>query len=488
MSFNVNFYTFSKKENSTKQPSGSATKTISCVLKETTSIINPTLIIYDTSVLNPYNLNYCYIATFGRYYFINDWSYIVGQWECNCEVDTLATYRTEILNSEKYVLRSHKINNINVLDELYPAISWQPSNYVYRISGSYPKFSFARTISNGIFVIGIANRDTVNFSAVSYYFMTNQQINDLVYYMMQPAAELWEDLSGFTDTIIRSVYGPFDYIKSCKWFPINPTVQANPRAITFGNYTSQILGIPISTDISNWYTENKTVYLPSNWTSLEAKYRTNPYAHIYLVCNPWGIIELNPLDFTDSREIQLTLYVDYISGIGLLKIYKIIGSETYFITQRSAPISVDVSLTQSSVNVVGASTGALTAGAGIISAFAASNAATMTAGIITSVAGAGNSVASSVPTMSGSVGQTYGNLVSMDGEIMLIYQNTYFASGNPEELGYPTMDTYTLSSLQYSNTCSGYVKCAEGDMILSGAMRQEIVEVNKYLTEGCFLE
>ena len=497
MAFTVKFYTFHKRDNSTKRVVTSGTATLEAqnvLLKENTSIINPTLIIHDMgdNLTSPYALNICYIAEFARYYFVNDWRYIVGAWECDCQVDVLATYRNEIFAANKYVLRSHKVHNKTVVDTLYPSVAWQPSNYVYRVSGTYPSFTFARTISGGIFVVGIANRDTVNFSAVSYYFMTNSQINDLVYYMMQPAAELWENLSGFTDTIIRSVYGPFDYIKSCKWFPINPPVQANARAITFGNYTSQILGIPISTSVSNWYSEDKTVYLPSDWISFEAKYRCNPYAHIYIVCNPWGTIELNPLDFTDSREIKLSVYVDYISGVALLKIYKVIQNETYFIMQRSAPISVDIALTSSSINIVGTTTGLMGAAAGAVTAFA-SEGASVVAGVLTAGASAANAVANSVPSMSGSIGQTYGNMVSMDGEIRLIYQSTYFTAENPEELGYPTMENRTLSTLAYHVTnnvvdCSGYVKCADGDVTLSGAMRQEELEVARYLTEGCFLE
>lgn len=494
MAFTVKFYTFHKRDNSTKRVVTSGTATLEAtnvLLKENTSIINPTLIIHDgfTELMpSPYALNICYIAEFARYYFVNDWRYIVGAWECDCEVDVLATYRNEIFAASKYVLRSHKVNNINVVDTLYPSIAWQPSNYVYRESGEYPKFSFARTISDGIYVVGIANRDTVNFSAVSYYFMTNTQINSLVYYMMQPAAELWENLHGFTDTIIRSVYGPFDYIKSCRWFPITPTVQANPRAIPFGNYDSQILGIPISTSIDNWYTEEKIVYLPSGWLSLEAKYRCNPYAHIYLACNPWGIIELNPLDFTDSRTIKLSIYIDYISGTALLKVYKIIGSESYFILQKTAPVSVDIALTSSSINYVGTASGLAGSAAGLISAFATEG-ASVAAGAITSLASAASAVASSVPSMSGSVGQTYGNMVSLDGEIRLIYQSTYFTSSTPEELGFPTMETRQLSTLAYeTGNCSGYVKCADGDVTLSGAMRQEQLEVARYLTDGCFLE
>ena len=160
MAFNVNFYTFSKKENSTKQPSGSATKTISCVLKETTSIINPILIIYDTSALNPYNLNYCYIATFGRYYYVNDWAYIVGQWECNCEVDAMASFKTEIGLKSKFVLRASAEENKSIIDTFYPSLARKT---VYKQTVD---LGYASNLINGIFILGVINDTGSDFGSV----------------------------------------------------------------------------------------------------------------------------------------------------------------------------------------------------------------------------------------------------------------------------------------------------------------------------------
>ena len=486
MAFNVDFYAFSKKENSTKQPSGISTLTKSCVLKDTTSIINPTLIIYDTSAFNPYTLNYCYISTFGRYYFVNDWAYIVGQWECSCEVDVLATYKTTISACEKYVLRSAKKRDRDIVDELYPSQASQPNYFTDSAS-----FNFVRNVPDGSFIVGIANMDSSNFSAVSYYKFSNQSLRSLITYMLQPAAELWENLHGFTDTVIRAVYSPFDYIKSCKWFAAPITITDHSVQISFGNYNSQIYAPRVPDDVTTWYSDTKTLYLPTGWLSLEAKYRVNPYAHIYIVCNPWGVIELNPLDFTDSRTIKVRLQVDLISGEGVLKIYKQVQSTDYFITQKSAQISIDIPLSNSNININGMVNGTLGGAAGIaLAATSGGKAATIISGSVAALSGAANTAVSSVPSLSGSSGQSFNNIVSMDGEVTLIYQNTYFVDDCPNEKGHPLCSVETLSNLAIDtdNNTSGYILCLDGDIEINGAMRQEILEVSKYLTEGFYLE
>ena len=94
MSYAVNFYTFSKRDNSTKRPTGSGTS-LQCEIRYESSILNPVLQI-NTVISNPSNLNYAYIPEFNRYYWINDWSYDRGFWIVRMSVDVLATYKDQI--------------------------------------------------------------------------------------------------------------------------------------------------------------------------------------------------------------------------------------------------------------------------------------------------------------------------------------------------------------------------------------------------------
>ena len=70
--------------------------TISGTLREQTNVIEPDILV---SMENPTTYNYVYIPAFKRYYFIKDITSVRnGLWRLHLAVDTLETYKTEILN------------------------------------------------------------------------------------------------------------------------------------------------------------------------------------------------------------------------------------------------------------------------------------------------------------------------------------------------------------------------------------------------------
>lgn len=486
MAFNVYFYTFQKRINSTKVVAdGSSSVTLSCRLKDNTDIIHPTIEISGKdSTFNPWNLNYCWVTKFNRYYFINTWRYNVGVWECECTVDILATVKNQIGAKTKYVLRSASKYNRNIVDDFYPSLTMQPNYYI-----DTADFQFYRQISQGKFIIGVANRDSSGFGAVSYYVVSSTQIKQLVQEML-PLRTDWDGtFTGLTDAIYRSIYGPFDYIKSCKWFPIAITTNTNPVTISFGNYQSSITGNPIPNNIENWFSNYRDVYMPhdpntpsDNWLRYDAKYRCPQYSHIYIVLNPWGVIELNPNDLTDTYIIRCRIYADFVTGDGILKIYKIVGTTEYFLMQKTAKIAVDINLTQSTIDFTGLVGGALTAIGGAAAAVTAGSGAGLVAGIVAGESGIIGATTAAVPSISGSIGQTFNSVIGIDGKITLIYQYTYFAEEDNAENGKPLCENTVL------NTLSGYIKCLDGDIDISGCMKQELEMINDFLTGGFFYE
>ena len=75
--------------------------TISGTLKETTSIVNPTITIeYDFGTNNTLNMfNYAYIEKFGRYYFVDDIKCKRNNlWELTLRCDVLMSFKNKILS------------------------------------------------------------------------------------------------------------------------------------------------------------------------------------------------------------------------------------------------------------------------------------------------------------------------------------------------------------------------------------------------------
>lgn len=126
----IELYKFSKRINSTKRPVAGSGLTTQCTIKQNapyvgtfgsssdTTVCYPVLFL--SGVTNPNQYNYC--KTFDdRYYFIRDVQVdIDGAATLHCEIDVLATRKTEILASTQYVLYSASNYNLKMVDPRMP--------------------------------------------------------------------------------------------------------------------------------------------------------------------------------------------------------------------------------------------------------------------------------------------------------------------------------------------------------------------------------
>ena len=98
--------------------------TYSCTLKDTTSILNPVLIIRTSDAV--YNYNYLYISEFQRYYFINDIKSVNNNvWEISAHVDVLETYKTAILANNAVIKRQEKLYNLYLDDPEFHVLNYE---------------------------------------------------------------------------------------------------------------------------------------------------------------------------------------------------------------------------------------------------------------------------------------------------------------------------------------------------------------------------
>ena len=104
---------FTKRQNSTLQPSTTGSTQVTCVLKEETSIRNPSFILADPMP------QVTYVQAFGNYYFVTD---IINmdahRAEVVCSLDVLATYRSSILSYTAFVERSASNYDVYINDPL----------------------------------------------------------------------------------------------------------------------------------------------------------------------------------------------------------------------------------------------------------------------------------------------------------------------------------------------------------------------------------
>lgn len=71
---------------------------LNCTFKDDIDILNPVLLIKNYT-----GGNYCYVADFERYYYIDDVGLLKGGvYQLHCSVDVLKSYATELENAEYY--------------------------------------------------------------------------------------------------------------------------------------------------------------------------------------------------------------------------------------------------------------------------------------------------------------------------------------------------------------------------------------------------
>ena len=123
-SLNITLYQFAKKLNSTARPSGTA-KGVQGKLRESCSMLAPEIgFVSFGQTESPHVWNYAYIPDFGRFYFIDNWTWAGGMWYASMTVDPLASWRNEIANSTEYIVRAASAVNPNIIDTTYPTLSY----------------------------------------------------------------------------------------------------------------------------------------------------------------------------------------------------------------------------------------------------------------------------------------------------------------------------------------------------------------------------
>lgn len=96
--------------------------TLTGTLREGTSIVDPEILIeYDGTLTN---VNYMYIETFHRYYFITNIESVATKlWKVHAHCDVLKTYANGILNSTGVIARQESEYNLNLNDSAFKVYS-----------------------------------------------------------------------------------------------------------------------------------------------------------------------------------------------------------------------------------------------------------------------------------------------------------------------------------------------------------------------------
>ena len=453
---------FSKKPNSTKQPTGGTVFT--CTLKQPTSVIHPVFILTTS------NAAFNYIKWDSRYYFVDDIVLTHNNYtEYHCSVDPMASWKTNIGASSQYVLRSASQSDGSILDMMYP-VKAGPSGNITSMTTLHSTFVSGPA---GFYVVGVVGVVPSGSNGIQYYAMDRSTFRDFVNYMF---STVWLDNTERDITLDtqKQLMNPAQYIASCHWYPM-PFPDAgmgSSQTVQFGWWPASGVTALLLSDREMVFQQPQTS-LPDHPDIARGSYLNGPtYTRRTITVYNFGTFEL-PCDLMiNNPNILLDLDVDLFSGSGILSVI----CNGYRIAQISGEVGCDVPLAQISSGLLGTL------------AMKASDAASGLADMITTrfenaVMGAYSAIASAIAAKS-----THVNILGGQGSNS-VYQftpkvdNIFFRPVNEDvsQIGRP------LCQVKVLNTLSGYMQCKDADIEIPST-QEERDAINAYMNSGFYYE
>lgn len=467
MAFTVNLYTLSKRDNSTKQPTGTGSE-FSCVLKSGSGIMHPTLT-FDFGIANdPSQYNYAYIAAFDRYYFVEEWYFERALWTASLKVDVLATYKSAIGSASLYVMRAASTQDGDVIDTLYPA----------KTGCSFDSTSITNPWWDNIsFIVGTVSR-AGNMGSLAYYGMASADIAtmcaNLQDYTYIINANNGFDPADASEPLQLSLVDPIQYVKSCIALPVPLSDISNigSAAVVYAySWDTGATGYKIAQApyINKSYTF--TIKKHPDTNSRGNYVNAAPFTNLTLTFPPFGTIEIDTSVTCNASSLTADIRIDPITGKAIMTI----NCNGIVLNRVEAQLGVPISLSSVTRDYVGAASSVLGTVGGAIGSVLSGD----VGGFIGSMSGVGNAVHSMAPRCS-TVGTT-GGFASGMGSVTLDHQFFRPVADDNTHNGRPLCQMKTISSL------SGYILVQDGDVTTTGTSAEDAM-IRQYLESGFYYE
>ena len=466
MAFTVNFYNFAKRENSTYRPGGSGAS-YSCVLKDNSSIANPTIIL-DLDTDDAPGWNYAYIGEFNRYYYVSDWTWIQNRlWSASLSTDLLATFRDQIGAADMYVLRSSAAYDGNIVDNYYPV---KANATVTAKHLALPWTNF----SDGCVVIGVV-AETAQLGSAVYYALNLDEFSDLVSALLDDS--LLEN-SGFltADASIplqKSLLDPLSYIKSAVYLPIPyDTLRGTSEDVHVWTWDNLgVNGKKLSMTAPDLFTELEITLDPHPLSATRGNYlNVSPYTKALFQFIPFNAIEIDTTVTATNRTLTIRYFINPFDGSGTLQLF--CGVD--MLGTQSAQVGVPIQLSQITKDYLGFGQSTLNAAGNVLQNILSGNVLGSVAGTLT---GIGNGFQALTPRVS-SLGAngTFSHLHYTPS----LYQEFYIpVDEDLEHAGRP------LCQIRRVDTLPGYLLIKDAEIDIPG-FAGEAEAVRAYLEGGFF--
>ena len=485
MSVTVYFDNVSKRRNSTLQ--GTFTHSYDCTLKAPTSLDRPTFLVSAAT------MDYNAAKWDNRYYLIDDVvSVRNGQWEVSCVLDVLATYKADILASTQYVCYSSYKSSNWLPDTRIPVL--RSTEYAENVGLDTGLFS-----DTGFYVLTVVGKTGTVCYGVP--LITIQKIieviqdwvNDDVTAILggtyswgstEDAIKSLAEIMTKTGCIGNAYQNAPQMIRSCVWVPLSLSMfeTGSAEPIYLGNYATGYAANHIRTKPS---VVSTTINIPWKFTD----WRRSVCETVYVQLPYAGLIELGSDSLASESSIKIQTSVCAVDGTISYRLTtgggKTIG---YYAGSCSAPYAIGINQRTGAGEVI------QTALAGLSKTVATATDVTLNPmSWVGAAAGAtlegintayqtANAALTTHPSCVGSMGGAAGaGLTQKASVIVMSHETVATPASMAPTMGYPTMQTMSLSSL------TGFCQCANAH-IAAAAQAKELDAIDAYLNSGFFIE
>ena len=475
----VHFYDFTKKENSTKRPTGEGV-VYTCKLKSASGVLNPAIQLQIGSETLP-DYNYCYIDEYRRYYYITEWVNSGALWFATLSCDIMATWKTAIGSHEMYILRSSEKYDGDIVDNFYP----ETCKYITHISEVNSDWSSNGEIdlTQGTYILGIVSKSigqgAYNRGSIIYYAMNAANVAKLVDALLDDSLLTDFSVSDASLALQKAIVSPLDYIKTCYWLPIvygQTTFGTELNTINVWTWEiNQVKNIPLI-QTQNYLTYPKRFNInPHPQAASRGRYlNIEPFTRMKLFYPPFGLVELDTTKLIDSKWVNCQCAVDFATGMGQLKILS--ENDNEMLQLINAQIGVQIQLSQVVKDYLNAG---LSAAGGVIGAAWHAVTGDILGAIKSGFTGISSTVSAMKPQVS-TIGSA-GAVIDLRGKPALYQQFFYIVDEDNEHAGRPLCQKRTPASL------GGFMIVREGDIAISG-LRGEQSYIKDTLERGFYYE
>lgn len=456
---NVTFYTFSKRINSTKLPSGGTSYGVT--LKEGCSVLRPSIRLVWPGSGSPTAYNYAYISDFGRYYWVQNWTFEDRQWTADLAVDVLATYKTGIGSSSQYVTRSASQYDGDVTDGLYPAKATPALNTAQTALWNPPS-----NVVDQVFVMAIMGQQGWQ----SYYLLNGLQYAYIANEIFGSSFFNGYDFGDISVDTVKSWFSPEDNVVSVSWLPLSWSQVSglgSSTPLSFGSWP--VTGTYNQITPQTTFTVSGSIAITDHPdAATRGSYLNgNTYSARNLFIPGVGNIALDCDKLIGCASVNVSAEINLAGGSATFTIYAVGGSTTRIQTldkQIAVPFGYGTTRMDGE--------GVFSAVLGAAGSAANENAAGTISGVIDAIKSAFPHT--TVINSSGSIG-AYQTRMRLE---ETFYRQTPMDN---TDRGRPLCQIKTI------NTLSGYVKCEDANLSLS-ATDAELDAVVSYMNGGFFYE